>query len=73
MRTKEIPQELIKRYLEVASNNKSPEDGRHIETLAYLMGHRQENGTIVATELIFPAQKGSSIQVDDEGKFIYEF
>ena len=67
MKNKKIPQELIQRFLEIASNNKA-EDKGHIETLAYLMGHKQENGTIVATELIFPAQKGSSTLVEDEGK-----
>ena len=67
MKRKQIPQELIGRFLEVASNNKA-EDGRHIETLAYLIGYKQKNGTIVATELVFPAQKGSSIHVEDEGK-----
>ena len=62
-----VPYEIIPKFLEVASSNKSPEDDQHIETLAYLLGH-EDNGTIKATELIFPNQQGSSTHVEDKGK-----
>ena len=62
-----VPQETLPRFLEVANSNKSQEDGQHIETLAYLIGYEEE-GTLKATELIFPRQKGSSIHVEDQGR-----
>ena len=62
-----VPHEIIPKFLEVANSNKSPEDGQHIETLAYLIGF-EVNGTIQATELIFPRQQGSSVHVQDQGK-----
>ena len=62
-----VPYEIIPKFLEVASSNKSPEDDLHIETLAYLLGY-EEYGTIKATELVFPKQQGSSIHVEDQGK-----
>ena len=62
-----VPYEIIPKFLEVASSNKSPEDDQHIETLAYLLGH-EDNGTIKATELVFPNQQGSATHVEDKGK-----
>ena len=62
-----VPYEIIPKFLEVASSNKLPEDDQHIETLAYLLGH-EDNGTIKATELVFPNQQGSSTHVEDKGK-----
>ena len=62
-----VPYEIIPKFLEVASSNKSQEDDQHIETLAYLLGH-EDNGTIKATELVFPNQQGSSTHVEDKGK-----
>ena len=64
-----VPQEIIPKFLEVANSNNSPEDGLHIETLAYLIGF-EDNGTLKATELIFPRQQGSSVHVQDQGKWV---
>ena len=64
-----VPQEIIPKFLEVANSNNSPEDGLHIETLAYLLGF-EDNGVLKATELIFPRQQGSSVHVEDQGKWV---
>ena len=62
-----IPEFFLDKFLEVATNNLSPDDNGHIETLAYLIGY-EENEEVIPTELIFPKQSGSPTLVVDEGK-----
>ena len=62
-----IPDNLIPKFLDIASKNNSPEDGKHVETLAFLIGF-EENSTFFGTDLYFPEQKGLPCQVHDEGK-----
>ena len=62
-----IPENFLEEFIEVAKNNLSPKDNGLIETLAYLIGY-EENGEVLATELIFPKQNGSPSLVLDEGK-----
>ena len=63
-----VQKNFIEEFLKVAKNNLSVGDNLHVETLAYLLGHESE-GNLIATELIFPKQKGSAVKVVDEGKF----
>ena len=64
-----FPEEALDKFTEVAKLNKSEEDHGHIETLGYFLGYEDEtNGTVVATELVFPNQIGTSVLVSDEGK-----
>ena len=64
-----VQQNFIEEFLKVAKNNLSVgDDNQHVETLAYLLGHESE-GNLIATELIFPKQKGSAVMVVDQGKF----
>ena len=62
-----IPTKFIDSFLEVAAKNKSKLDGKHIETLGFLIGTKEGN-LITATDLIFPKQSGNSALVTDEGK-----
>ena len=63
-----IPEKALERFIEVAQKNKSQDDDRHIETLAYLLGYEDDqNGAIIATEIVFPNQSGTSVSVTDEG------
>ena len=62
-----IPTKFIYSFLDVAAKNKSELDGRHVETLGFLIGTKEDN-LITATDLIFPKQKGNSALVTDEGK-----
>ena len=64
-----IPTKFIDSFLEVAAKNKSELDGRHVETLGFLIGTKEGN-LITATDLIFPKQKGNSAIVSDEGKIL---
>ena len=64
-----IPTKFIDSFLEIAARNKSELDGRHIETLGFLIGTKEDN-LITATDLIFPKQRGNSALVTDEGKMI---
>ena len=61
-----IPKELVRKFLEVAGKNLSSEDERHVETLAFLIGYREE-GNRIATNLIFPNQKCLPGAVIDRG------
>ena len=61
-----IPQEVFNIFESVSARNKS-KDGRHIETLAYLVGHKS-NGDFIGTHLVFPEQEGRCDSVDDKGK-----
>ena len=63
-----IPTRFIDSFLDVANKNKSELDGRHVETLGFLIGTKEGN-LITATDLIFPKQSGNSALVTDEGTF----
>ncbi len=63
-----IPEQLLREFLKVSSNNRSPQDGRHVETLAYLIGY-QDNGNLIGTDLVFPKQSATSSYVEDRGKY----
>ena len=63
-----IPTKFINSFLEVAAKNKSELDGRHVETIGFLIGTKEGN-LITATDLIFPKQSGNSALVTDEGNF----
>ena len=65
-----IPEELLREFRKVSSNNRSPQDGRHVETLAYLIGY-QSDGNLIGTDLVFPKQSATSSHVDDKGKFLF--
>ena len=58
-----IPEQLLREFRRVSSNNRSPQDGRHIETLAYLIGY-QSDGNLIGTDLVFPKQSATSSHVD---------
>ena len=64
-----IPDNIISKFLAIASKSVSQNDGKHIETLAFLIG-REDNGTFFGTDLYFPQQNGTSCQVHDNGKFL---
>ena len=61
-----IPENFLDEFLGVATRNHSPKDNDLVETLAYLIGY-EEDGEVLATELIFPSQNGSPTLVLDEG------
>ena len=63
-----IPDQLLQEFCKVSSNNRSPQDGRHVETLAYLIGY-QSDGNLIGTDLVFPKQSATSSHVDDIGKY----
>ena len=69
-----IPEQLKREFRKVSSNNRSPQDGRHVETLAYLIGY-QSDGNLIGTDLVFPKQSATSSHVDDKGKYfcLFEF
>ena len=59
-----IPEQLLREFRKVSSNSRSPQDGRHVETLAYLVGY-QSDGNLIGTDLVCPKQSASSSRVDD--------
>ena len=61
-----IPEAFINCFHKEAAKNKSLTSKRHLETLAFLIGVKNEN-EITATDLIFPKQRGNSALVVDEG------
>ena len=63
-----IPEQLFREFRKVSSKNRSPCNGRHVETLAYLIGYQSE-GNLIGTDLVFPKQSGTSSHVDDIGKY----
>ena len=63
-----VPSDLLSAFLRVSANNTSVEDGMLIETLAFLVGFRDEEENLIATHLIFPKQEGQPFCVDDKGK-----
>ena len=60
-----IPQDLLRKFQVISGNNCSS-NGRHIETLAYMLGH-EADGNLIGTHLIFPEHNGTSSRVDDRG------
>ena len=62
-----LPSSLISEFVEVSGSNFSSEDGKHVETLTFLLGY-EENGIKIGTHLIFPKQLGLPGEVRDEGK-----
>ena len=64
-----IGSDLIPQFVKVSSKNLGA-DGKHIETLAFLIGYFEKDNYI-ATDLIFPSQLGQPHKVDDLGKQIY--
>ena len=60
-----IPQALIDTFVGKALINKNS-DGDHVETLAYITGY-EEDGKMVANEIILPNQQCSKTEVIDEG------
>ena len=65
-----IPNELIDKFVSVSSENVSKDDGKHLETLAFLSGSC-ENGNLIGSDLIFPRQNCRPNGVEDEGKVFY--
>ena len=66
-----IPQQVITSFLEHSVNNISPTDGRHIETLAFLVGKRTGDDEINGTDIIFPNQTGTQSLCTDLGKYLF--
>ena len=62
-----FPENLIKEFEAIAGKNISQEDGKLIETLAFVAGFK-ENDNYIGTHLIFPQQTGSGGHVEDKGK-----
>ena len=60
-----VPNDVISRFCEKAGKNKK--NGNFIETLAFLVGFK-ENDVITVTDIVFGKQEASSISVDDHGK-----
>ena len=65
-----IPSSIIEKFGKVALENKYL--NRHIETLALITGVWSGN-EIIAKDLIFPKQRGSSTDVEDLGKTLQTF
>ena len=63
-----VPKAVQREFLARAKANKD-ENGRHVETLAFLMGWESEH-QITATSILFPVQTGNSARVTDEGRDI---
>ena len=66
-----IPLHLLELFREVSAKNRS-QDGRHVETLAYLFGYKDDQNHI-ATHLIFPEQESTCSRVDDKGMFSFKY
>ena len=64
-----IPKAVQREFLARARANKDS-TGRHVETLAFVMGYESEQG-ITATSLLFPVQTGNSARVTDEGRIAF--
>ena len=62
-----VPSDIIGSFHSVASENYSKDDKKHIETLAFLAGFREEN-VFTVTDIVFPKQNGGPMHVDDQGK-----
>ena len=68
-----ISSDLVAKFVKVSGSNRD-QKGRHVETLASLIGYFKEDNYI-ATNLIFPSQHGQANKVEDQGPilFIYTF
>ena len=62
-----VPRDIIASFHSVASQNYAKDDKKHIETLAFLAGFREEN-VFTVTDIVFPKQSGGPMHVDDLGK-----
>ena len=60
-----LPQKVITAFLYHAVNNFN--DGRHIETLAFLVG-KKVGDEVIATDIMFPQQEGTPSHVQESGK-----
>ena len=60
-----ISSDLVAQFVKVSGSNRD-QKGRHVETLAFLMGYFKDDNYI-ATKLIFPSQHGQVNRVDDRG------
>ena len=60
-----ISSDLLAEFVKVSGSNRD-QKGRHVETLAFLMGYFKDDNYI-ATNLIFPSQHGQVNRVDDRG------
>ena len=63
-----IPEDLLRKFRNIAANNHSI-NGKHVETLGFLLGYKSEEN-LIATDLIFPQQDATCSRVDDKGKLI---
>lgn len=67
-----ISSDLVAKFVKVSGNNRD-QSGRHVETLAFLIGYFKDDNYI-ATNLIFPSQHGQANRVEDQGLIlIYVF
>ena len=66
-----IPEGLLQEFRKLSSDNRS-DNGRHKETLAYLLGYKLDKDNLVGTDLIFPEQEGTCSRVDDKGTMQYK-
>ena len=66
-----IPEDLLREFRKVSSDNCS-NTGRHVETLAFLIGYKLDDDNLVGTDLIFPEQEATSSRVDDKGTVRYK-
>ena len=64
-----IPSDIIRTFVSVASRNYSDLDGKHVETLSFLAGHKHNN-TFTVTDIVIPRQIGGPLSVDDQGTYI---
>ena len=62
-----IPSDLLRTFRNVSANNYSNGNGKHVETLGFLLGYKSEEN-LIATDLIFPKQDATCSRVDDKGK-----
>ena len=65
--TYRIPSNIIDLFAEESLKNVG-QNGKHLETLALLIGKRDQN-VITTDEIIFPSQTGYDSNVNDDGKF----
>ena len=63
-----VPYDVIEKFCEKAGANKK--NGHHIETLAFLVGFKEDD-VITVTDMVFGQQQGNLIRVEDHGKFFY--
>ena len=64
-----IPKELFDDFEDISGHNFAPNDNRHIETIAYILGEAaQTTKEIVAVGLLYPDQDGFSHHVSAKGK-----